>query len=129
MLFVFVLDALNSGSTALYARGSRTQDLFCIQRVGFKNSRYKKPRRVIFCVLFSPVYNTHALQEQGRTFPTLQDELKSDFLAAATSYFAKLYRREVVVRDLLNRGDSDTSVCSTFKVYQTKKEIASAHIS
>lgn len=56
------------------------------------------------------------MQEQGRTFPTLQDELKSDGSAAVVTHFANLFRREVVVREMLDRGGTDHLMCSTFKV-------------
>lgn len=56
------------------------------------------------------------LQGQGRAFLTLQDELKSEGLSAATSLFANIFCREIVVKELLGRGGGDMRVCSTFKV-------------
>ncbi|CAM9612492.1 unnamed protein product, partial [Laminaria digitata] len=54
-------------------------------------------------------------QGQGRAFLTLQDELKSEGLSAATSLFANIFCREIVVKELLSRGGGDMRVCSTFK--------------
>lgn len=62
------------------------------------------------------VVGVFLLQGQGRVFLTLQDELKSEGLSAATSLFANILCREIVVKELLSRGGGDMRVCSTFKV-------------
>lgn len=56
------------------------------------------------------------LQEQGRKFNTLQDELRSEGLAAAKAHFANIFRKEVVVRKLLDAGGTAGFMCSAFQV-------------
>lgn len=56
------------------------------------------------------------LQEQGRKFQTLQDELRSEDLAAAKAHFANIFRKEVVVRGLLDNGGAAGCMCSVFQV-------------
>lgn len=56
------------------------------------------------------------LQEQGRKFQTLQDELRSEGLAAAKAHFANIFRKEVVVRGLLDNGGAAGFMCSVFQV-------------
>lgn len=69
------------------------------------------------------------LQEQGRTFPTLQEELTSGASAAVISHFANLFHMAFVVRGALDRGGPDTLMCSTFKVtpIAPSQPIASHH--
>lgn len=54
-------------------------------------------------------------QEQGRKFQTLQDELRSEGLAAAKAHFANIFRKEVVVRGLLDNGGAAGYMCSVFQ--------------
>lgn len=64
-----------------------------------------------------PVPRTkRCFQEQGRKFQTLQDELKSEGLAAAKTHFANIFRKEVVVRGLLDNRGAATFMCSVFQV-------------
>lgn len=55
-------------------------------------------------------------QEQGRKFQTLQDELRSEGLAAAKAHFANIFRKEVVVRGLLDNGGAAGFMCSVYQV-------------
>lgn len=55
------------------------------------------------------------LQEQGR-MQSLQDELRNEGLAAAKAHFTNIFRREVVVRGLLDNGGTIAFMCSVFQV-------------
>lgn len=67
-----------------------------------------------YALVYTPNYLF--LKEEGQTFPTLQEELKSNNRAVATANFADLFRKEVVVRGMLDRGGTDMCMCSIFKV-------------
>ncbi|CAM9133315.1 unnamed protein product, partial [Hapterophycus canaliculatus] len=65
-------------------------------------------------------------RDRGRNFQTLQDELTSEGLAAAKAHFANIFRREVVVRGLLDNGRSDGLMCSVYQQMLFKTEGAAA---
>ncbi|CAM9159117.1 unnamed protein product [Ectocarpus sp. 13 AM-2016] len=74
------------------------------------------PKSIGGAVDFSQFVSVMAHREQGRKFNTLQDELRSEGLAAAKAHFANIFRKEVVVRKLLDAGGTAGFMCSAFQM-------------
>ncbi|CAM9491454.1 unnamed protein product [Ectocarpus sp. 4 AP-2014] len=74
------------------------------------------PKSIGGAVDFSQFVGVMAHREQGRKFNTLQDELRSEGLAAAKAHFANIFRKEVVVRKLLDAGGTAGFMCSAFQM-------------
>ncbi|CAM9879406.1 unnamed protein product, partial [Pylaiella littoralis] len=55
------------------------------------------------------------VKEQGRKFQSLQDELRNQGMAVAKTHFANIFRREAVLRGLLDSGGTITYMCSVFQ--------------
>ncbi|CBJ30222.1 hypothetical protein Esi_0180_0035 [Ectocarpus siliculosus] len=81
------------------------------------NMQWQIGMGIAFFGLFSWTHHRYCcLQEQGRKFNTLQDELRSEGLAAAKAHFANIFRKEVVVRKLLDAGGTAGFMCSAFQM-------------
>ncbi|CAM9547110.1 unnamed protein product [Ectocarpus fasciculatus] len=74
------------------------------------------PKSTGGAVDFSQFVSVMAHREQGRKFNTLQDELRSEGLAAAKAHFTNIFRKEVVVRKLLDAGGTAGFMCSAFQM-------------
>ncbi|CAB1097539.1 unnamed protein product [Ectocarpus sp. CCAP 1310/34] len=74
------------------------------------------PKSIGGAVDFSQFVSVMAHREQGCKFNTLQDELRSEGLAAAKAHFADIFRKEVVVRKLLDAGGTAGFMCSAFQM-------------